>query len=248
MTNHNTGNQNTGNHNTGNRNTGNHNTGKHNTGDINTGNQNTGDQNTGSWNTSDHNTGDSNTGDSNTGDWNTGDSNTGDWNTGDSNTGNWNTGNWNTGSWNTGSWNAGDQNTGYCNSITPDDCLIFNKPGRRSDWDAAKKPRWMLASLTQWIDENDMTDKEKSAYPTYVTLGGYLKCFPDLRAAFIDAWEKATPEDRALTEKLPNFDPDVFAEVFGFNPFKKPTKKVTLELTDEQLSQVREFLGRGSCV
>ena len=175
--------------------------------------------------------------DQNTGNWNTG-----DWNTGHRNTGTGNTGHRNTGDRNTGDWNTGDRNTGYCNSVTPDDCLIFNKPGKRSDWEKAEKPNWMYAQLTQWVGVSAMTDKEKTAYPSYVTTGGYLKCFPDLRSAFLDAWEKATPEDRALTEKLPNFDPDVFEEVFGFNPFRKRTRKLELELTDEQYEQVKRII------
>ena len=63
-----------------------------------------------------------------------------------------------------------------------------------------------------------MTDKEKEAYPSYVTTGGYLKCYPSLKAAYIEAWEKADKEDRDKTFKLPNFDPVVFEEIFGFNP------------------------------
>lgn len=177
------------------------------------------------------NTGYWNTGSRNTGSRNTGDRNTGYWNTGNCNTGSRNTGYWNTGDCNTGNWNTGNWNTGYCNSVTTDDCLIFNKPAKRSDWDAAKKPGWMYAQLTEWVPELEMSDKERAAYPSYVSTGGYLKCFADLRAAFIDAWEKATPEDRALTEKLPNFDPEVFEEVFGFNPFKKTSapKEITIE-------------------
>jgi hypothetical protein len=118
---------------------------------------------------------------------------------------------------------TGDWNTGYCNSVTPEDCLIFNKPAKRSYWAEAEKPEWMYAQLTEWVPESCMSDKEKEAYPSYVTTGGYLKCFAGLRAAYIDAWERASHEDRELTKKLPNFDPDVFEEVFGFNPFKKPS-------------------------
>ena len=193
---------------------------------------NTGDRNTGNWNTGDWNTGNRNTGYRNTGDWsagswntgyrNTGDWNTGNWNTGDCNTGNWNTGYRNTGNWNTGNWNTGSCNTGSCNSVTPDDMLVFNKPSSRAAWSAAEKPNWMYAGLTQWIAEEDMTDKEKESFPSYVTTGGYLKAFSSLKAAFVDAWEKTTDEDRELTKALPNFDPHVFAEVFGFDPFKSP--------------------------
>ncbi len=198
--------------NTSNSNTGNFNTGNGNAGYCNTGHSNTGNCNTGNWNAGDRNTGDRNTGDYNTGDCNIGDYNTGDCNTGD----------YNTGYWNTGYWNTGDCNTGYCNSITPDTCLIFNKEGRREDWANADKPDWMYATLTKWICKDDMTDKEKEAYPSYTTTGGYLKHYTSLKHAFIEAWEKADEEDRAKTRKLPNFDEDVFEEVFGFNPWKTP--------------------------
>jgi hypothetical protein len=207
---------------------------------MNTGDRNTGYWNTGNWNTGDRNTGNWNTGDRNTGNWNTGDRNTGYWNTGD-----WNTGDWNTGDRNTGNWNTGDRNTGYCNSITPEDCLIFNKPAKRQEWFDADKPDWMRVNLTKWIGEINMTDSEKEAYPDYVTTGGYLKHYSSLQQAYIEAWEKATPEDRAKTEKLPNFDPTVFEEVFGFNPFKKRSiiidgKKI--ELSEESFNELKKSL------
>ncbi|MCG8394216.1 MAG: pentapeptide repeat-containing protein [Pseudomonadales bacterium] len=193
--------------------------------------------NTGNWNT-----GDRNAGDWNTGNWNTGDGNTGGGNAGYRNTGNWNTGNWNTGDRNagyrnTGNWNTGDRNTGYCNSVTPEDCLIFNKPAKISDWENAKKPRWMYVDLTEWIDAKDMSSKEKEAYPSYITTGGYLKCYSSLKHAYVDAWEKASDGDRELTKRLPNFDPDVFEEVFGFNPFKKATKTITIDGKNIEISE-----------
>lgn len=186
--------------------------------------KNTGDCNTGCRNTGDCNTGNRNTGAFNTGNRNTGHFNTGNGNTGNCNTGNWNTGHWNTGHRNTGDYNTGNYNTGYCNTITPDDILIFNKPGKRSDWNDAKKPDWMHVSLTQWISEEYMTDKEKEAYPSYVTTGGYLKVYPTLQAAYVDSWNKASKEDRELTFKLPNFDIDVFKEIFGFEPKMEDVK------------------------
>ena len=196
-------------------------------------------QNTGNWNT-----GYWNTGGRNTGNWNTGDRNTGGRNTGNWNTGNWNTGDRNTGNWNTGNWNTGDRNTGYCNSITPDDCLIFNKPAKRKDWFDAKKPNWMFVSLTEWISESKMSDKEKDAYPSYVSTGGYLKAYATLQDAFKERWDNTTQEDRELTKQLPNFDPVVFEEVFGFKPvFESKKKKVTLELTDVQLEEIKKIIG-----
>lgn len=171
------------------------------------------------------NTGNDNTGYWNTGYWNTGDDNagyhnTGNYNTGNYNTGYWNTGNYNTGNDNTGHYNTGSYNTGNCNSVTPSEILVFNKPCSREEWQNADNPEWMYCALTTWVSEDDMTDKEKEAHPSYVTAGGYLKAYSSLKAAFVDAWEKTTEDDRELTKKLPNFDPHVFKEVFGFDPFK----------------------------
>ena len=129
-----------------------------------------------------------------------------------------NTGNCNTGYCNTGNYNTGSHNTGYCNTITPEECLIFNKPAKREDWHNADKPNWMHVSLTKWINESDMSDKEKDAFPSYATTGGYLKAYATLKDAYKDAWSEADNEDRAKTTKLPNYDREVFIEIFGFDP------------------------------
>jgi len=166
-----------------------------------------------------------NAGHCNTGAFNTGNNNTGAFNTGSNNTGNCNTsyrntGYGNAGAFNTGNWNTGDYNTGHCNSITPDTILVFNKPCKREDWNRADKPHWMHAYLTDWICESDMSDKEKELYPSYTKERGYLRVYLSLKHAYVEAWEEASPEDRELTRKLPNFDEKVFEEVFGFNPWK----------------------------
>ena len=223
-------------------NTGDYNTGNYNTGRGNTGNRNAGDCNAGNYNTAPRNTGKYNTGFDNAGNYNTGIKNKGEGNTGDCNTGGRNTGKYNTGRENTGNWNKGDYNTGYCNSITPEDCLIFNKPSTRSAWDNAKKPTWMSVNLTEWVFEKDMSNKEKEAFPGYVTLGGYLKAYTSLKHAYIEAWEQASQEDRDRTCQLPNFDEQVFEEVFGFNPWKSTKRSVTLELTDDQLEKIKKIL------
>jgi hypothetical protein len=190
-------------------------------------NNNTGDRNTGDWNT----------GNMNTGNMNTGNRNTGDWNTGNMNTGNRNTGDRNTGDRNTGDWNTGNMNTGYCNSVTPSDCLIFNKPAQRKDWERADIPDWMRVYPTKWIDAIDMSDKEKEAYPSYITTGGYLKIYESLKHAYIESWEKASEEDRAKTFKLPNFDIEVFKEVFGFTPILKKSYKITIDGKEIEISK-----------
>ena len=135
-----------------------------------------------------------------------------------------NSGHYNSGHRNSGDWNSGDRNSGHCNSITPKEILVFNKPCSRKDWEEAKKPKWMYIQLTKWIDETSMTEKEKQAHPSYVTTGGYLKTYSSLKEAYVEAWEKASKEDKELTFKLPNYDEDVFKEVFGFTP--KVEKKV----------------------
>ena len=76
----------------------------------------------------------------------------------------------------------------------------------------------MYCTLTAWVEESDMTDKEKDAFPSYATTGGYLKAYATLEEAWKESWDKASQEDRDKTYKLPNFDPVVFEEVFGFNP------------------------------
>ena len=218
-------------------NTGYSNTGNWNTGDNNTGHRNAGDNNTGYWNAGDSNTGDRSTGYSNTGNWNTGYRNTGDSNTGYSNTGNWNTGYNNTGDSNTGNWNTGDNNTGYCNTITPDECLIFNKIGSRKEWDKAYKPNWIYAKLTEWIEKKDMTDKEKEDNPSYVTTWWYLKYYDSLQHAYKESWLKASKEDKELTFKLPNFDVEVFKEIFWFDPIIDNKKTIIIDWKEIQISE-----------
>ena len=138
---------------------------------------------------------------------------------------------------NSGDFNSGNFNSGYCNSITPDECFIFNKKGSRKEWILAKKPQWMSVDLTEWVNESDMSDKEKESYPSYVTNKGYLKCYYSLKEAYIESWNKASEKDRELTRKLPNFDEDVFEEVFGFNPWKNKTKTITIDGKNIKISE-----------
>ena len=231
--NRNTGDRNTGNWNTGNRNTGDYNTGDYNTGDCNTGNRNTGDYNTGNRNTGDRNTGDCNTGnrntgDRNTGDWNTGNRNTGDWNTGNRNTGDCNTGNRNTGDWNTGNRNTGDYNTGDwnkssfntgCFNTEEQKIMLFNKPSDMTyrewmDSDARYLLNQIPKNVVEWVDEEDMTDEEKTAYPTYETIGGYLKTLDESESGQL-WWNELSDCNKQIIKSIPNFDPDIFYECTG---------------------------------
>ena len=208
----------TGRCNTGDWNTGDWNTGNRNTGDWNTGDCNTGDWNTGDWNTGDWNTGNRNTGDWNTGDWNTGDWNTGDWNTGNRNTGNRNTGDWNTGDWNTGDWNKSSFNTG-CFNTEEQKIMLFNKPSDMTyrewmDSDARYLLNQIPKDVVEWVYEEDMTDEEKAAHPTYETTGGYLKVLDESECGQL-WWGSLSDRRKEIIKAIPNFDAEIFFQCTG---------------------------------
>ena len=184
------------------------NIGKNCTGFCNTGDRNTGDWNTGNCNTGYRNTGNCNTGYRNTGDWNTGDCNTGDCNTGDKNTGNRNTGDWNKSSYNTGCFNTEEQKI-----------MLFNKPSDMTyrEW-LESDARWLLNQIpkdvVEWVYEEDMTDEEKAAHPTYETTGGYLKVLDESECGQL-WWNSLSDEDKTIIKAIPNFDANIFEECTG---------------------------------
>ena len=114
--------------------------------------------------------------------------------------------------------NTGNRNTGSLNTDTPP-FRIFNKETnvKREDivW-----PDFFFFTLTAWIYENDMNDKEKEAYPSYVTTGGYLKCKTYL-GAWRESWEKATLEDKKKCLALPNWDNEIFKQISGIDVEKE---------------------------
>ena len=194
------------------------NTGNCNTGNCNTGNRNTGDWNTGDWNTGNRNTGNRNTGDCNTGDWNTGNRNTGNRNTGDWNTGDWNTGDWNTGDWNTGDWNKSSFNTG-CFNTEEQKIMLFNKPSDMTynDWlrsDARYLLNQIPKDVVEWVYEEDMTDEEKVANPTYETTGGYLKVLDESECGQL-WWGSLSDSQKNYIRSIPNFDAEIFEQCTG---------------------------------
>ena len=189
------------------------NIGKNCTGRCNTGNRNTGDWNTGDWNTGNRNTGDCNTGNRNTGDWNTG-----DWNTGNRNTGDCNTGNRNTGDWNTGDWNKSSFNTG-CFNTEEQKIMLFNKPSDMtySEW-LGSDARYLLNQIpkdvVEWVYEENMTDEEKAAHPTYETTGGYLKVLDESECGQL-WWGSLSDRRKEIIKAIPNFDAEIFFQCTG---------------------------------
>jgi hypothetical protein len=258
--NYNTGNCNTGHRNTGHRNTGDLNTGDLNTGDRNTGQKNTGDQNigqlntgnwntgyrdtgnwnTGNWNTGDRNTGHSNFGDLNTGNCNTGHRNTRDLNTGNRNTGDRNTGDLNTGHLNTGNWNTGNCNTGYfCEKDGP--VIFFDQPCDMARDEAIKTvanlPGLDILQIgAEWVQEESMSESEKSQYPCHVSRGGFLRkhTLPLIQSMPL-MWEKLTPQQRQKWLDLPNFDAGKFMRMYGIDTRKPPAKKATIRLASGEI-------------
>jgi len=141
--------------------------------------------------------------------------NTGYMNTGNSNTGNSNTGYRNTGDMNAGNRNTGNWNTGYMNTDSST-IRMFNKDTGLKFGEIFFPDYWYF-HLTEWVREEDMTDQEKKDHETeYKDTQGYLKVY-DYKEAFKASWDKATPEDRAKTFKLPNFDKQIFEEISGIN-------------------------------
>ena len=174
-----------------------------NTGKDCTGRCNTGDWNTGNWNTGNRNTGNRNTGDRNTGNWNTGD---------------WNTGNWNTGNRNTGDWNKSSFNTGCFNTEEPK-IMLFNKPSDMTyrewiDSDARYLLNRIPKDVVEWVYEEDMTDEEKVANPTYETTGGYLKVLDESECGQL-WWGSLSDLQKNHIKSIPNFDAEIFEQCTG---------------------------------
>ena len=161
--------------------------------------------------------------------------NSGNWNSGD-----WNSGNWNSGYCNSGNWNSGNWNSGYCNSDTPS-VRIFNKD-TEIERDNLTFPNFFYFDTNTWVDESKMSDKEKEAYPSYVTCGGYLKCRTQ-QQAWRESWNKAGVEDRTKVMYLPNWDNEIFKEISGINVEKelniRSEKEDIIEITLEEIAKLK---------
>lgn len=140
--------------------------------------------------------------------------NTGLQNTGNKNSGYGNSGDWNSGHRNSGNKNSGDWNSGYLNT-NESKVRIFNK-----ETDVAREdidfPDYFFFDLTIWIDEADMTDKEKEENDQYKVMGGYIKTY-EYKEAWRNAWDSATDEDRQKTLELPNWNNEIFKEIAGID-------------------------------
>jgi hypothetical protein len=187
-----------------------------NSGHGNTGCRNSGDMNSGDMNSGYRNLGDKNSGYKNFGYYNSGEHNLGSRNSGNFNSGNYNSGNYNSGNMNSGNWNLSNHNAGFFNT-KENTVMIFNKDSGLTYREFTNKypiPWCLYFSLTKFIYEEDMTEQEKTDHPGYVATGGYLKRIPYKEAA-IASISRATEEEKAQIRALPNYDPDIFEEIFG---------------------------------
>ena len=137
-------------------------------------------------------------------------------NLGEGNTGLGNSGYRNSGDGNSGGGNGCNYETGFFNS-KEGTIRIFNKDSGLSRDEFYQKftiPSCLYFDLTEWIDSENMTDKEKENNPKYETTEGYLKTLT-YKEASVKSISKATDEEKEQIRALPNYDPDIFEEIFG---------------------------------
>ena len=133
---------------------------------------------------------------------------TGRCNTGDCNTGNRNTGDWNKSSFNTGCFNTEEQKI-----------MLFNKPSDMTyrewiDSDARYLLNQIPKDVVEWVYEEDMTDEEKAAHPTYETTGGYLKVLDESECGQL-WWGSLSDRRKEIIKAIPNFDAEIFFQCTG---------------------------------
>lgn len=133
-------------------------------------------------------------------------------------TGRCNTGNRNTGNRNTGDWNKSSFNTG-CFNTEEQKIVLFNKPSNMtySEWldsDARYLLNQIPKDVVEWVYEEDMTDEEKAAHPTYETTGGYLKVLDESECGQL-WWGSLSDRRKEIIKAIPNFDAEIFFQCTG---------------------------------
>lgn len=129
-----------------------------------------------------------------------------------------NTGNRNTGDCNTGDWNKSSFNTG-CFNTEEQKIMLFNKPSDMTynDWlrsDARYLLNQIPKDVVEWVYEEDMTDEEKVANPTYETTGGYLKVLDESECGQL-WWGSLSDSQKNYIRSIPNFDAEIFEQCTG---------------------------------
>ena len=128
------------------------------------------------------------------------------------------TGYGNTGDCNTGDWNKSSFNTG-CFNTEEQKIMLFNKPSDMTynDWlrsDARYLLNQIPKDVVEWVYEEDMTDEEKVANPTYETTGGYLKLLDESECGQL-WWGSLSDFQKNYIRSIPNFDAEIFEQCTG---------------------------------
>lgn len=129
-----------------------------------------------------------------------------------------------TGLCNTGDCNTGNRNTG-CFNTEEQKIMLFNKPSDMTykDW-SRSDARYLLNQIpkdvVEWVYEEDMTDEEKVANPTYETTGGYLKVLDESECAQL-WWNSLSDDKKKIIEEIPNFDVEIFEQCTGIKVVKE---------------------------
>jgi hypothetical protein len=84
-------------------------------------------------------------------------------------------------------------------------------------WKKAKNenisfPNYFYFDMCVWVNQSNMTDKEKKDNPLYWITDGYLKIYEYKQARRIAFW-KASKEEIQQTIELPNFEYGIFEEI-----------------------------------
>lgn len=78
-------------------------------------------------------------------------------------------------------------------------------------------------NVVKWVYQEDMTDVEKTAHPTYEITGGYLKVLNESECGRL-WWNGLSDEDKTIIKAIPNFDADIFEECTGIKVNKDTIK------------------------
>jgi len=68
--------------------------------------------------------------------------------------------------------------------------------------------------VVEWVYEEDMTDEEKAAHPTYETTGGYLKVLDESECGQL-WWGSLSDCRKEIIKAIPNFDAEIFFQCTG---------------------------------
>ena len=97
--------------------------------------------------------------------------------------------------------------------------MLFNKPSDMtySEW-LGSDARYLLNQIpkdvVEWVYEENMTDEEKAAHPTYETTGGYLKVLDEYECGQL-WWGSLSDRRKEIIKAIPNFDAEIFFQCTG---------------------------------